>query len=77
MKTIDELRSSSYHEQLGKKLYAAFLAQQQGISMNTALKEVEGPVADAWLFVAECALQAHHTCVEDFLTPARPKCLAN
>ncbi len=77
MKTIDELRNSSYHEELGQKLYAAFLAQQQGISMNTALKKVEGPVADAWLFVAECALQAHNTCTEDFLTRARPKRLAN
>ena len=29
------------------------LAQQQGISMNTALKKAEGPVSDTWLVVAE------------------------
>jgi hypothetical protein len=68
MKTINELRSSAYHEQLGQKLFAAFLAQQQGISLNTALKKVEGPVSDAWLIVAEFARQAYHSSVEDILT---------
>ena len=66
-KTIDELRSSEYHGQLGQKLYAAFLAQQQGISLNTALKKVKGPVSDAWLVVAEFARQAFHSNVEDIL----------
>ena len=67
MKTISELRSSEYHGQLGQKLYAAFLDQQQGISLNTALKKVEGPVSDAWLIVAEFARQAYHLSVEDIL----------
>ena len=72
MKTIDELRSCSYHEELGQKLFAAYLAQQQGISMNAALKQVNGPMADEWLFVAECALQAHNACVERFLPQTGP-----
>lgn len=67
MKTIDELRSSEYHEQLGQKLYAAFLAQQQGISLNTAIKKVERPVSDTWLVVAEFVRQAYHSSVEDIL----------
>lgn len=72
MKTIAELRDSSYHEELGQKLFAAYLAQQQGISMNAALKQVTGPMADAWLFVAECARQAHNACVEKFLPQTGP-----
>ena len=72
MKTIDELRRSSYHEELGQKLFAAYLAQQQGISMNAALKQVKAPMADEWLFVAECALQAHNACVEKFLPQTGP-----
>ena len=67
MKTIDKLRSSAYHEQLGQKLYAAFLAQKQGISLNTALKKVRDPVSDAWLIVAEFARQAYNSSVEDIL----------
>lgn len=70
-KTMDELRSSEYHEQLGQKLYAAFLAQQQGISLNTALKKVDGPVSDAWLVVAEFARQAYNSSVEDILRNSR------
>lgn len=77
MKTIDELRSSSYHEQLGQKLYAAYLAQQQGISMNSALKSVEGPVADEWLILAEFALQAHNSCVGRFFSHVEPNHRAN
>ena len=46
MKTLDELRNSDYHQQLGQKLWAAFVAQQQGISMNAALKMVDFGVSD-------------------------------
>ena len=67
MRTISELRSSEYHGQLGQKLYAAFLAQQQGISLSSAFKKVESPVSDAWLIVAEFARQAYHLSVEDIL----------
>lgn len=70
MNTTSDLRSSEYHGQLGQKLYAAFLSQQQGISLGTALKKVEGPVSDAWLIVAEFARQAYHRRVEDFLKDA-------
>lgn len=67
MKTLDELRNSSYHQELGQKLWAAYLAQQQGISMTSALKLAEGRVSDAWLMVAELALLAHESCIGQFL----------
>ncbi len=67
MKTINELRNSSYHHELGRKLWAAYLAQQQGISMASAIKGVDDPVCDAWLMVAELALLAHESRVGQFL----------
>jgi hypothetical protein len=67
MKTLDELRNSSYHQELGQKLWAAYLAQQQGISMTSALKLAEDRVGDAWLMVAELALLAHESCIGQFL----------
>jgi hypothetical protein len=66
MKTLDELRSSAFHQELGQKMWAAFLAQQQGISLNTALKKAKGPVCDLWLMVAEFALHAYDASVEEF-----------
>lgn len=57
-KTIEELRQSPYHQQSGQKMCAAFVAQQQGISLNTAVKKVSEPVGDLWLVVAEFAKQA-------------------
>jgi hypothetical protein len=57
-KTIEELRKSSYHQQLGRKMCAAFIAQQQGIALDTAFKKVPDPVADCWLVVAEFARDA-------------------
>lgn len=57
-KTIDELRNSGYHQQLGQKMCAAFIAQQQGISLNTAFGKVPEPVGDMWLIVAEFARRA-------------------
>jgi hypothetical protein len=57
-KTIEELRKSAYHQQFGRKLCAAFFAQQQGTSLNTAFKKVPDPIADCWLIVAEFARQA-------------------
>ena len=52
-RTLEHLRRSPYHRELGRKLCAAFVAQQQGIHMNTALKKVEDPVGDFWLQLAE------------------------
>ncbi len=52
-KTIEEIRRSPYHQQLGRNVCAAFIAQQQGIKMDTASKKVEEPVGDRWLVVAE------------------------
>ena len=55
IKTKDELRNSAYHQQLGQKMCAAFIAQQQGITFNTALRKVPEPIGDLWLVVAEFA----------------------
>jgi hypothetical protein len=54
-KTLEELRRSSYHQQLGRKMCAAFLAQQQGITLSTAFKKTPGPVGDLWLMIADLA----------------------
>ena len=54
-KSISELRASPYHQQLGQKLCAAFIAQQQGIRMDTAEKKITEPVGDLWLIMAEIA----------------------
>lgn len=67
MKTLDELRDSFYHQELGKKLWAAYLAQQQGISLASAIKKVDGSVCDEWLMVAELALLAYESRVGQFL----------
>ena len=39
MKSIAELRQSEYHQELGRKMCAAFVAQQQGIALTTAFKK--------------------------------------
>jgi hypothetical protein len=57
-KSIEELRDSPYHQQLGRKMCAAFIAQQQGISLGTALAKAPDAVGDLWLMVAEFARQA-------------------
>jgi hypothetical protein len=57
-KSLEELRQSLYHQQLGRKMCAAFVAQQQGITLSTAFKKVPDPVGDLWLMVAEFAGQA-------------------
>ena len=68
MKTLGELRSSGYHQELGQKMWAAFVAQQQGISLNSAMKKVEGPVGDVWLMVADFALQTCNDSMERLLS---------
>jgi hypothetical protein len=73
----DDLRKSPYHEELGEKLYAAFLAQQQGIAMNTALKKIDAPIPDEWLFVAEFATRAHNSGIDSFLEWTEPTSLLN
>jgi hypothetical protein len=57
-KCLEELRRSHFHEQLGQKLCAAYIAQQQGIALDTALKKVAVPVGDFWLVMAELARKA-------------------
>ena len=58
MKSIAELRQSEYHQQLGRKMCAAFIAQQQGVGLSTAFKKVPDPILDMWLVVAEFAHEA-------------------
>ena len=58
-KAIGELRKSEFHHELGQKMCAAFIAQQQGISVSTALKKSAGPVGDLWLLAAEFAIQGY------------------
>ena len=58
MKSISELRQSDYHQQLGRKMCAAFIAQQQGVALSTAFKKVPDPILDLWLAVAEFAREA-------------------
>jgi hypothetical protein len=62
---IDELRNSPYHQQFARKLCAAFVAQQQGITLGTALKKVPEPISDTWLIVAEFARQAAMENIEE------------
>jgi len=52
-KTLEELRRSSFHQELGRKMCAAFVAQQQGVTLSTALKKVPDHVGDLWLIVAD------------------------
>ena len=52
-KTIHKLRCSSYHQQLGGKICASFIAQQQGISLQSAQKKISEPMGDLWLVLAE------------------------
>ena len=58
MKSIAELRQSEYHQQLGRKMCAAYIAQQQGVALSTAFKKVPDPILDMWLVVAEFAHEA-------------------
>jgi len=56
-KTIEELRLSAYHHQLGRNVCAAFIAQQQGIKLDTAYRKIEEPIGDLWLSMAEIIRQ--------------------
>ena len=56
-KTIEELRGSAYHRQLGRNVCAAFIAQQQGTKLDTAYKKIEEPIGDLWLLMAEIIRQ--------------------
>jgi hypothetical protein len=52
---VRELRNSQYHQELGRKMCAAFVAQQQGITFNTAFRKVPDQVGDLWLMMADLA----------------------
>jgi hypothetical protein len=45
---IRELRRSDYDQQLARKMCAAFIAQQQGVALNTAFRKVLDPILDLW-----------------------------
>ena len=53
--SLVELRRSPFHQELARKMCAAYIAQQQGIALNTAMKKVSGPIGDLWSLVAEFA----------------------
>ena len=63
-KTIEELRESPYHQQLGRKICAAFIAQQQGIALNTALRKVHQPIGDLWLTAAEFVREGYARAID-------------
>jgi hypothetical protein len=62
--TLEELRQSRFHQELGRKMCAAFVAQQQGITVGTALKKVPDQISDAWLLVADFAARAVNAAIE-------------
>jgi hypothetical protein len=54
-RSLEELRRSPFHQELGRKMCAAYIAQQQGIALETALRKVSDPIGDLWFLVAEFA----------------------
>ena len=72
-KTLEELRQSSFHQELGRKMCAAFVAQQQGVTLGTALKKVPHHVGDIWLIVADFAERTVNETIESqFASLDRP-----
>ncbi len=65
-KSLDDLRRPSYHQQLGRNVCSAWIAQQQGIRVDTAFKKVEEPMGDLWLMIAELIRQQ---CFKDPVEP--------
>jgi hypothetical protein len=63
-KMLEELRQSSFHQELGRKMCAAFVAQQQGVTLSTALKKVPDDVGDLWLIVADFAERTVNAAIE-------------
>jgi hypothetical protein len=63
-KTLEELRQSSFHQELGRKMCAACVAQQQGVTLSTALKKVPDHVGDLWLIVADFAERTVNEAIE-------------
>lgn len=54
----EKLKASSLHRQLGHKLAVAFISHQLGVSFKTAEGYAKDEsVGDAWLLVADFALQ--------------------
>ncbi len=56
-KSIEELRRSPYHQELARKMCAAYIAPQQGVTLDTAFKKVSDPIGDLWFLIAEFARQ--------------------
>ena len=55
--SVEALRDSLYHQELGRKVCAAFVAQQQGIKVETASKKIDQSIGDLWLLMAEIIRQ--------------------
>jgi hypothetical protein len=54
-RSLEELRQSPFHQELARKMCAAYIAQQQGIALEAALRKVSDPIGDLWFLVAEFA----------------------
>ena len=54
-RSLEELRHSPFHQELARKMCAAYIAQQQGIALETALRKVSNSIGDLWFLVAEFA----------------------
>ena len=74
--TLNELKQSPFHQQLGEKLCVAFLSQQLGVSFATAERKVRtgnSELGDMWYVLAEIARrlsQASSAARYDFLLGA-------
>jgi hypothetical protein len=68
MPALSELRESTFHQELARKLFIAYVAQHLRVSLSTASKKVEeGPMPDTWLIMADLARFAVESNVNDLL----------
>ena len=72
-KSMEELRQSPYHQELARKMCAAYIAQQQGVTLDRAIKKVPDAIGDLWFLVAEFARQgcAANTAIDISREPYR------
>jgi len=70
-RSLEELRHSPFHQELARKMCAAYIAQQQGTTLDTAIKKVTDPIGDLWFLVAEFAREGC-AAAADLKSPAPP-----
>lgn len=69
-RSLEELRQSPFHQELGRKMCAAYIAQQQGIAFETALRKIADPIGDLWFLVAEFTRQGCASSADAEKSPA-------